>query len=273
METSSSKGSDTSTTKKKKPEPKQIEPSPIPAVEQRLSEYQYLIDNGALPPHIDNPAKALAIEMAGRELGLGFWAAAANLVPISNKDKVGYKIGLNGIVAQWCLERAGVYWKTIRDFEKDEANPISATSQVPNYTTEIEFWRYVGPDKEKLVERGKFSRKDALMVEIDKQGTKLAQKDVYKNYERWMYWWRAFDQGSDRIAGWAKLGLKTIATYDGVLNMKGEVIQLPEGALPEAKMERLDVQVHEIKPAEPLTIQVENSVQKVAPVVRDEGDE
>lgn len=259
-----------------KPEPPEIQARTIPAVQQRLEEYQYLIENGALPPHIDNPAKALSIEMAGKELGIGFMAACANLVPIAKSDAVGYKIGLNGIIAQWCLERAGVYWKTLKDFEKD--GEISAG--VPNYATEIEFWRYVdGPNgKEKLVERGRFTRKDTLMIEIDKQGKRLAQKDVYKNYERWMFWWRAFDQGSDRIAGWAKLGLKTIASYDGVLNMKGEVVQMPEGALPEARMDHLEVTVNEVKPVaqEPLTVELNQSIQKEAEKVTvktDPGDE
>jgi hypothetical protein len=72
-------------------------------------------------------------------------------------------------------------------------------------------------------------------------------------------WWRAYSQGSDRIAGWAKLGLPSVVELGGVLDMQGNVVQAPidEGKMQALQAPTAEVIIHNIKP-QPEKILVEH---------------
>lgn len=155
------------------------------------------MSSGLTPRGVNTVEKVMTILLTGRELGFTPMISLNNIHVIEGKPTVGVHL----VAAM--LKRAGVDWKTVKDYEPiiKKVKQADGTEKegASDYVTTIRFYRK-GSHGGIMEEDVSFSFRDA-------QTAGLLGKSNWKGYPKSMTWNRCLVLGARRVAPDALLGM------------------------------------------------------------------
>jgi hypothetical protein len=157
------------------------------AIENQLIELRSYVSSGLLPASIKNAEQALVIAQFGRELGFAPMQSFSSIYVVKGRPS------LSTAAMSALLRKAGIKWKTIKDYEKI----VDKDGKLLDIETVIRFYR------DGIEDDIKFTMQEANTAGL------VTTSEVWKKYPKIMLYWRCFSIGARRIASDCIMGLYT----------------------------------------------------------------